>query len=107
MSQYSRPLAVLVGAPVTFVGPLAADFAVGFAVVFLGAVWATDAPASAISVMARIQFFIVSPFFFGVRRVKFVYKKVHAKAITSISTKTSLGNRATSTVERAGGDCLK
>ena len=30
-----------------------------------------------------------------------------ASAITSISTRTSFGSRATSTVERAGGACLK
>jgi hypothetical protein len=34
-------------------------------------------------------------------------KMSYARAITSISNNTSLGSRATSTVERAGGETLK
>src|SRR5208282_2442849 len=60
MSQYSRPLAVLVGAPVTLVGPLALGFA---AALSAGAAWATARLASASSAMARMTVFIVvSPF---------------------------------------------
>src|SRR5258708_35736976 len=61
MSQYSRPLAVLVGAPVTFVGPLVVGFA---ADLWAGAVWAMTRLASASIVMARIpmRVFIVAPF---------------------------------------------
>src|SRR5258708_30131562 len=56
MSQYSRPLAVLVGAPVTLVGPLV----VGFAAAFLaGAVWAMAKPGRASRVMARMRVFII------------------------------------------------
>src|SRR5579862_3352444 len=60
MSQYSRPLAVLVGVPVTLVGPAAA----GFAAVFLAAVWPRDDPMSASSAIARITTFICCLQFF-------------------------------------------
>src|SRR5437660_6105973 len=61
MSQYSRPLAVFVGAPVTFVGPLVGGFA---AALWAGAVWATTRLASASIVMARMtmRVFNISPF---------------------------------------------
>src|SRR5207245_4623738 len=61
MSQYSRPLAVFVGAPVTFVGPLVAGFA---AALRAGAVWAMTRLASASIVMARMpmRVFIVPLF---------------------------------------------
>src|ERR1035441_8224414 len=52
MSQYSRPLAVLMGAPVTLVGPL----------VLVAAVWAPIRPASANSVMATTTVFIIPLF---------------------------------------------
>src|ERR1019366_8650096 len=54
MSQYSRPLAVLMGAPVTLVGPL----------VLVAVVWAPIRPASANSVMATTTVFIIPLFLF-------------------------------------------
>src|SRR5258708_1570052 len=57
MSQYSRPLGVLVGAPVTFVGPLVAGFFAG--ALWTGGFWATTALATASTVMERMRIFIV------------------------------------------------
>src|ERR1700730_313481 len=56
MSQYSRPLAVFVGAPVTLVGPPVAGFA---GALWAGAFWATTRMDSASIVMARMRVFIV------------------------------------------------
>src|ERR1700674_1934794 len=72
MSQYSRPLAVLVGAPVTFVGPPMAGFFA--AALWAGAVWATTRLASASIVMARMtmRVFII-PLFLCVCKVPEFY----------------------------------
>src|SRR5580658_2088679 len=54
MSQYSRPLEVFTGSPLTLVGPLVAGFAV----------WAAISAASASNVMTRMTIFIVPLFWF-------------------------------------------
>src|ERR1039458_696106 len=61
MSQYSRPLVVLMGVPVTLVGALVAGLGAGF---FAGVVWAMARAARASRVIARIPMtvFIIPPF---------------------------------------------
>src|SRR5258708_1731912 len=133
MSQYSRPLGVLVGAPVTFVGPAMAGLFAG--ALWTGVFWATTGLANASAVMAKMKAFIVTPSLFpSTTFCTFVsianpellllqtaaelrsvwtdecvrpYTTFQASAITSISIVASFGSRATSTVERAGGACLK
>src|SRR5882762_9288397 len=63
MSQYSRPLAVLVGAPVTLVGPVVVGFAAALwaAGLWAGAVWATTGLTSASIVMARMMRVFIVP----------------------------------------------
>src|SRR3981189_2516043 len=65
MSQYSRPLAVLVGAPVTLVGPVVVGFAAALwaAGLWAGAVWATTGLTSASIVMARMMRVFIVPLF--------------------------------------------
>src|ERR1700737_1728610 len=76
MSQYSRPLSVLVGAPVTLVGPVVVGFAAGLwaAALCAGAVWATTRLASASIVMARmtVRVFIV-PLFLRLQNPEFCF----------------------------------
>src|ERR1700693_2533578 len=99
MSQYCRPSAVWVGSPLTLVGPLAPGcaggvaFLVGFGGVVPLCARATDANES------RAMIFSI--------RTPSQALQPYTKAITSISTSTSLGNRAASTVDLAGGAALK
>src|SRR5208283_5311643 len=101
MSQYSRPLAVLVGSPVTLVGPLPPT------VLSAGTALRIATLANASNARARITTTVfIIPLFLRLGSLSILSLQVsfvQAKAIASISTRTSFGSRATSTVERAGG----
>src|SRR6185312_9506013 len=106
MSQYSRPSGVLCGAPLTGVGALFEAGTLACVGVFS---FAGDV-VSAWRFELRIH---KKPITITTITISKIYLYIFASgyflnsAITSISTSTSLGRRATSTVERAGGFSVK
>src|SRR3984957_6333641 len=119
ISQQIRPEGVFTPSPVTLVGALVLGRT--STALFAGAVWArTNTPVNARMIATATRYFVILNSLrnhvkhSGHRRIWSIshscYPAVeifYSSAITSISTKTSFGSRATSTVERAGGAELK
>src|SRR5690349_22268177 len=94
ISQYCNPEEVFTPSPVALVGPLAGRRVTGFFAV----VWPLRERTLANAKRTSTECFFMDS---SKRRCDY------SRAITSISTRTSLGSRATSTVDRAGGELLK
>src|SRR5712671_6648525 len=110
MSQYTSPEGVLTPSPVTLVGAWVLGAAAFLVELCASTYTAVSTTTIAITAMYLVIFSLPKKSLpQGIQRSHRDHGVVHiySMAITSISTSTSLGRRATSTVERDGGAELK